>query len=199
MISSGIYRHLGFNAPETYIVNHKGKRYAAVKSLGKNLKASDLADNTSEEWKELYFIGALLKDHDRIYAAKNNFDLGKGKFAMFDFGGTLGSKARGEHKKVWPGWKVESDSIGAFENTKDIDVVFGWFSKRFKPDDHAWSNVTRNDAVKSIERLKALKDEDIQKIVQEAKYSNKSDESYMTEALINRRDALIDGLLSYFP
>jgi hypothetical protein len=118
---------------------------------------------------------------------------------MFDFGGTLGSKARGEHKPTWDEWSVFSDSVGAFENTKDIKVVFGWFHDRFKPDGHAWHNVGRDDALAAIDLLKNLSDSDLESIVRAARYSNKTDEEYMVEALKNRRDGLIEGLLSYFP
>ncbi len=199
VISSNIYRKLGFNAPSTHIVTVDGKRYAAVRSLGKGLRASSLELNQSKQWKLTYFIGALLKDNDRIYSAKNNFDFGDGKFALFDFGGTLGSKARGDHKKVWPGWSIHSDAVGSFENTKDIEVVFGWFKDRFKPEGHAWNNVTREEAQEAIELLKSLTDNDIESIVKSAQYSNSSDENYMIDALKNRRDGLIEGVLSYFP
>ena len=199
VISSGIYRHLGFSAPSIHIIYLNGQRYAAVKSLGRRLQASSLESNQSLEWKMIYFIGALIKDNDRIYGAKNNFDLGDGKFALFDFGGTLGSKAQGEHKRAWPGWFAYSDAIGTFENTREIEVIFGWFKNRYKPDHHAWNKVTRKDAQKAIKLLQKLTDEDIQRIVQKAKYTNFSDENYMIEALINRRDGLMEGLLNYFP
>jgi hypothetical protein len=199
VISSSIYRKLGFNAPNTHIVSLDGKRYAAVRSLGKDLEASSLEQNQSKQWKLAYFVGALLKDNDRIYSAKNNFDLGDGNFALFDFGGTLGSKARGEHKEMWPGWSKHSDAVGTFENTKDIEVIFGWFKDRFKPEGHAWSNVTKEDALEAVELLKTLSDSDIESTVKMAWYSNLSDESYMIEALKNRRDGMIERLLTYFP
>jgi hypothetical protein len=198
VISSSIYRHLGINAPEAHIINIDGKRYAAIRSLGKDLMASTLEKNQSSKWKQVFFIAALLKDYDRIYSAKNNFELNYDEFAIFDFGGTLGSKARGEHKKVWPGWEVHSDATGMFENTQDIEVVFTWFKDRFKPLGHAWNNVTKEDALSAVKNFKNLTDEDIERFVKRAHYTKKSDQDFMISALKNRRDSMIKYLLDYF-
>jgi hypothetical protein len=100
---------------------------------------------------------------------------------------------------MWPGWSKHSDAVGTFENTKDIEVIFGWFKDRFKPEGHAWSNVTKEDALEAVELLKTLSDSDIESTVKMAWYSNLSDESYMIEALKNRRDGMIERLLTYFP
>lgn len=72
---------------------------------------------------------------------------------ILDFGGTLGSRAQGEHK---PG-EVFSDAIGSFEATSDIHIIYSSFQVN-TDSAHPWMNINRTDAQAVVQKFRHLTD-----------------------------------------
>ena len=194
VISSEIYRELGYFAPRVVIREINGVRHAVISELPTDGVPSDnLADVHSAELRQMRFIAAYLKDWDRMQS-ENNFRYGTSDFAIFDFAGSLGSRAQGEFK---PG-TVVSEAIGAYDGSEDAAKIYNSFKPMGLPKNHAWMQVTRADAEVIVAKLKTLTDNKLIRIVAAAKYTQASDTRYMTEALRTRRDALIFHLVDCF-
>jgi len=193
-IAARIYSHFGYNTPVTYKVIIKGVHHSASRDAGETSGASNFSDRNTSEIRQMRVVAAYLKDWDRLANHTNNQDMPDGSLLVLDFGGTLGSRARGEYK---PG-NIVSKAIGSFESTEDIKTIYTSFGIS-AGNDHPWKKITKDDAEKVIEKFKTLTDEKITAIVKTAQYSNPSDESYMIEALKTRRNGIIKNLLSVIP
>lgn len=192
VISSSIYRYLGYTATEVSLVNFAGKRHAAVKSLGNKIEKTALQKDVDDKYfRQLRGIASYLKDWDRLREGPNNADLGNGKYALFDFGGTLGSRAGGSPK---PG-ETFSDAIGAFEANATYQDIIGSYRVNWLPNEHPWKQPFSKSDLRDLGRKFAyLTDAAIDLIVSQAKYSRSADAAYMKQALKSRRDAMIEGI-----
>ncbi len=192
VISSAIYRYLGYSATEVAIITHEGVRYAAIKSLGSHIKTTNLQSIQGDKYfRQLHAFAAYLKDWDRLRDGPNNADLGHGKYALFDFGGTLGSRAGGASK---PG-ETHSDAIGAFEADHSYRQIIDGYRVNWLPANHPWRQAMSVSDMQSVaRRLSYLTDAAIDQIVELAEYSNPSDATYMKRALKKRRDSMLRGL-----
>jgi hypothetical protein len=189
MIASEVYRALGYRAPHTSIADFKGRRLALIEELGFSEISGDLAHVNTPEFRELRIFSAWLKDWDRLNSL-NNFKLGKDGFAIFDFGGTLGSTAKGIHKPGEP----FSQAVGTFENNLSGKQIFENFRIEKLAADHAWNQITREDALSAAKKLRAFSDNRLAAIVDLAQYSRPKDTAYMFSTLKQRRNALADYL-----
>lgn len=200
VITSEVYRRLGYETPATYIIYQDGKRYSASQEIVGQSEQSDLTGFNSKKFRALRFFAAYLKDWDRLQIGAdgngNNFDLGGKKFAMIDFGGSLGFRAMGESKPslfTFP----NLPEVGGFELTRNPDILMAGFDlSNIESDDHPWKNLSREDYEFALKQFRKLLDKDIIEIVKSAKYSNPNAEIYMIDALITRRDGFIQLLES---
>ncbi len=195
VVSSIIYRYLGYRAAKS-VVLAKGKiRASATASLGSNLKTSTLVSGFRDrEFRQLRYFAAFLKDWDRLRVGPNNFDLGQGQFAMFDFGGTLGARAQGEHK---PG-VVVSQAIGAIEGDLSLEQIVGSYRVDWLPEGHPWrQRLSIEDARDLLKRFTYLTDAVLDAAVEQAHYSQPSDSERLSLILKNRRDAMMRGLENF--
>lgn len=190
VVTATLYSHLGYTVPETAIVTIDGVRCSASRSLGSNLSLTVLEDADGTDFRQLRIFAAFFKDWDRLQYGPNNFELGRKEFALFDFGGALGARARGEVK---PG-KSFSPQIGAFENTLSGAQILEGFRVDDLPSTHAWRRVTASDIRSAIARFESLTDLKIDAAVDAAQYSRNTDAKYLKSALKQRRDALIKAL-----
>lgn len=195
VISSTILARFGYKVPYVQIITLNGIRYAAVEALPKGNTSMTLSEINSENVKPLRVFAAMLKDWDRV-RSYNNFlySSGRDEYAMFDFGGTLGARAMGDHK---PGL-IFSEAIGSFENTKNFAEIYDVFDVKSLPENHPWKNLNASDYNYAYQYLEMLTDADISIIVDSARYSRMSDANYMKESLMNRRNGLIEGLKKRF-
>ncbi len=196
VISSHLYRFFGYKTPIIHKFIKGGTHYALVKDAGPfyrntDFNKSNLSMNTSQV-RQLKVVAAFLKDWDRVGNPHNNLVHLDENVTLIDFGGSLGGRARGEHKNPK---KVFSPAIGGFEATKDIDVIYSSFQIQVNGP-HPWRNLTQEDAAAIIEKFKQLKDSDIETIVDLAMYAKATDRNYMVHALKLRRDGIIEGLSS---
>lgn len=193
VVSSIIYRYLGYAAASSVILTTPdGRRVSATRSLGEGLKGTTLQEGfTDRYFRQLRYFAAYLKDWDRLRLGPNNFDLGGGRFAMFDFGGTLGSRAQGEHK---PG-AVLSRALGAIEGDWSFDQIVSDFRVDWLPKGHAWQQeLTLADAKDLVRKFLYLTDNALSAAVHAARYSNPEDSAKLRDVLVARRDAMIKGL-----
>lgn len=192
-VSSVIYRYLGYDAACSIVLNaSKGNRVSATRTLGENLKGSTLQKGFNDKYfRQLQYVAAYLKDWDRLRLGPNNFDLGNGEFAMFDFGGTLGSRAQGEHK---PG-PIVSDALGAIESDKSFEDIVGGFRVDWLPAEHPWRRgLSSADAKDLLRKFNYLTDSALTAAVRQARYSDPADATKLIDILIARRNAMIVGL-----
>lgn len=195
VVSSEIYRHLGYVAPETVIVEINGERYSASRELRdpEQTLATDLGNLNTTEVRQMRVVAAYLKDWDRLN--QDNPLFSNGALAVLDFGGTLGARAMGDLKTDGA---IFDNQIGSFQATNNLYVVYDDFKVEASKD-HPWNHLNRRDAELIVEKFKRLTDADIERIVMRAKYSNAKDSDYMISALKLRRDAIVDGFLTRFP
>ncbi|MGE0634372.1 MAG: hypothetical protein AB7O96_18295 [Pseudobdellovibrionaceae bacterium] len=192
VIASQIYRSLGYAAVRSYIVQFEGQRYAATSYLGNRLPLDRfLNDINTPEFRQLRIFASFLKDWDRLRGT-HNLALGKGKFGIMDFGGTLGSKALGDPK---PG-DAFSQQVGTFEPTNNGQKILEDFHVDWILKSHAWHKLTVKDLKSAAASLRTLTNNEMKKIVQSAEYSDARDSQYLLQSLIIRRNALIEFLES---
>lgn len=194
-IASQIYRHFGYRTPDTFKLIINGVHYSVSKDVGRNYTSTDFSGMDTSEIRQMRVVAAYLKDWDRLGNPANNLILEDGSLVILDFGGTLGSRAQGQHKADGP---IFSDAIGSFEATHDINVIYSSFKVKAYHD-HPWMKINRLDALAVIQKFKLLSDKKIESIVESAQYSRSADRDYMIQALKIRRDGIILYLLSLFP
>ncbi|TWW09452.1 hypothetical protein E3A20_14210, partial [Planctomyces bekefii] len=115
------------------------------------------------------------------------------KFAMFDFGGTLGAKAKGGPK---PG-TVENGAVGAIKANESFEKIMDSYRVDWLPEEHPWrQELSIEDMLALVRKFDYLTDSAIEAIVARAKYSNYKDYMAMEEILAARRDAMIKGLMT---
>lgn len=153
---------------------------------------TDFSDQDTSEIRQMRVVAAYLKDWDRLGNPENNRNMPDGSLVIFDFGGTLGSRAQGRHK---PG-QIFSDAIGNFEATTDVNIIYGSFEIQTSAS-HPWMKITQGDVQRVIEKFKMLTNEKITEIVKSAQYSDPRDEGYMIQALEARRDGIITKLITF--
>jgi hypothetical protein len=161
--------------------------------------AANLAHVQSQHFRLLRFYATLLKDIDRIEIGPNNFVLDGDDFAIYNFGGTLGSRPFGEFKNG----PVVSEAIGAFEPSEHMstlfnNVAFYGYQAGLIGSDHAWNKVTAKDADQFANSLKFLTNMDVQQIVAAAQFSKKKDAKTMETSIKTRRDAFIKKFPAHF-
>jgi hypothetical protein len=193
VISARIYRFFGYQTPETIKFVRDGVPYSASKYIGDNLKPANLYDMNTSQVRKMRVVAAYLKDWDRLGNLENTLRTPGHELYLIDFGGTLGSSARGRHK---PGHVLHKE-IGVFEPTTDIATIYDRFYVEASPK-HPWNLITRSDAEELVTQFKGLTNNDIETIVEEAHYQNPSARKYMIEALELRRDGIIKSLLTRF-
>ncbi len=187
VISSLVYSYFGFNTPETRKEVIRGEFYSFSKDIGNGTMASDLSEFNNSEFRQMRIIAAYLMDWDRIGNPANNRVRPDGSVVLLDFGGTLGARAQGEFK---PG-KVFSPAIGSFNDGGN--TIYASFAPQISAD-HPWNKINKTDIKNALQKLKALDDGTIVRIVKAAKYTNRDDFRYMYETLVARRDNLIAEL-----
>lgn len=195
VIASNVYRHFGYNTPLTLKFIKNGVHFSASRDVGKSLRSTDFSTLDNPEIRQLRIVAAFLKDWDRLGNPANNLVMPDGSVLLLDFGGTLGSRAQGRHK---PG-TIVSNAIGSFENSTDLSKIYDSFSVNASSM-HPWNNLIRSDIEAVVLKFRALTNEKIESIVNEARYSSASDAQYMVDALKTRRDTIIDQLpLRFLP
>lgn len=195
VISAWIYRKLGYMAPETYIVNIDGKRFSASRELPDGNDTTMTKDMPNErQFRLLRLVAAYLKDWDRLQLGPNNRSLGDNKFVLYDFGGTLGARARGEHKLG----EIISPAIGSFGEKDSVQKILEDFKVDWLPENHPWRQFGREDAQDGVRLFQSLTKQDIEKVVGLAQFSNPRDRSAMINALVARRDQIVDNLMDLF-
>ena len=207
VISSWIYRHFGYMAPETYIVEYNSQRFSASAILPEGKDTTLVNDmNNTRHMRQLRVLAAFLKDWDRLRMGPNNRVFNDGSIALFDFGGTLGSRSLGEVK---PGVHF-SDAIGSFGKPKVATNLFGDFVGKhpmielfdsftiegLRPD-HPWHQLSLEDVKPMLHYFRTLDTEKIRNIVEKAKYSDPRDKSQMIDSLLMRRDIFLDFLVEH--
>lgn len=190
VIATRVYRFLGYKTPESAIVEVNGKRAVAIKDFGK-LPTTTMIEASDKYAKELRVVASYLKDWDRLRVGPNNAIRPDGRYLLFDFGGTLGARAQGEHK---PG-QVFSSAVGSFSPEETYSQIVDGFKTDWLPFNHVWRAPISNETAKEVKlKLEGLTDDVLSQFVEEAQYSNPQDAAYMKQALIQRRDTLIEGL-----
>jgi hypothetical protein len=195
-ISARIYRALGYEAAEVHVVTIEGKRYAVSRVIDRPGTLDSMLDTVgTEKFRRMRIVAAYLMDFDRLASeSANNINHGGGEFSLFDFGGTLGSTARGEHKPGSP----FSAAVGSFEATSDVAKIYEAFDIGKLGKNHPWRLITPEDARAEAENFRRnLTDDVLRKAVEAAMYSEPTDADYVLNALRARRDAIISGLEAY--
>lgn len=194
VISALIYQFFGYKTPETAKVIIDGVHHSASRDIGENNEWTDFSKINSSEIRQMRVVASFLKDWDRLGNPSNNRLSRDGTLTILDFGGTLGSRAQGNHK---PG-KIVSAAIGSFESTIDIGIIYDSFQVQASPN-HPWNQVTRADVRAIVQKFSQLDNLTIEGFVDLAQYSNRVDRDYMVQALQARRDGIVANLLSRFP
>lgn len=190
VIASLTYRFFGYETADTYRQVSAGEVRVFSREV-KNVKGyADFTTMNSAPFRRLRFAATFLADTDRWKPA-NNLLRKDGRVVLIDFGGTLGFTATGLTKNDEPS---VSEEIGSFSGALSMDEIYDSFIGS-TPDRHPWSNVTVKDARDFVKRLQEFSDEIITDIVKAAAYSDPNDERYMIQALIQRRDVMIQGLV----
>jgi len=214
VISSWIYRHFGYPAPETYIVNLKGVRFSASRFLPEGQDTSlrsEMPD--TPKFRGLRVVAAFLKDWDRLHSHNNRL-YSDGSISFHDFGGTLGARAKGEIK---PG-AAFSHAIGSFsapnpfesdgktsklprgrkgEDRNPMVELFDSYQVHSLPENHPWRKLTVEDAKAVLESFRTLDSDLIIEIVERAQFSSWRDTHQMVKSLVARRNAFLENLLRH--
>jgi hypothetical protein len=188
-ISSRIYRLLGYAVPETHKVMRGGKYFSISKYIGKPTVESNLSESSEYFDRTLRVVAAYLKDWDRVSNPNNNRKTADGKIYLIDFGGTLGSRSRGDFKDG----PIVSEAIGALDVGENKDIFRSFNPQLGKK--HPWMKLSKHDLLSMADRLIVnLTDGNLFDIVREAKFSRKEDERMMFEILKQRRNNLVAEL-----
>lgn len=188
VISAYIYRAMGYNVPVTHKLKIEDRYYSFSKDIGANTKSSNLDNFKAPKDRILRVVAAYLKDWDRLGNPENNRVLPDGSLVLIDFGGTLGSRARGEFK---PG-PVVSEAIGAFDSGSQKDIYRSFMVNADQ--NHPWMKLTKQDLAMAIVLFEKLTNSYLYDAVSAANYSSAKDAQYMFETLKTRRDNLIAEL-----
>lgn len=201
VITSALYRELGYRSPRTELVEADGKRHAFVEWMPAvdGWTHSSLAHDTrvfsdNSQFRQLRIFAAWLKDWDRLRMGPNNLVTESGDAYLYDFGGSLGARAA-EGLKPGPVW---SNAVGAFEATSDGSQIIADFDISWLDAWHPWHNLTADDVKAARAALAGVTNETIDRIVAHARYSDPHDTWYVSMALKTRRDALIRDLDDVF-
>ena len=190
VISSKIYEHFGYNVPKITKSEKNGVPFVSVEEVKNVVGITDFRDQDNIKFRQLKIIAAYLIDWDRISNSNNNLVTKDSEIFLIDFGGSLGSRARGEYK---PG-VVSSPATGSyFHHSKDADfaAILADYSVDNVTPEHPWFRVTDEDIIDLIPAFLRLDEDKILSIVEEAKYPLDSDKEIMKQALLMRRDAFL--------
>ncbi|RYZ92702.1 MAG: hypothetical protein EOP06_03485 [Proteobacteria bacterium] len=186
VISSWVYRHFGYQTPETYIVETAGSRYSAslLEAESTPFDFGNLPDTS--HFRAMRVVSALLRDWDRTISG-NNLKRRDGSILLLDFGGSLGARAKGRHK---PG-RVFSPAVGAYSHSHDPLNSYEEYSVESLSPEHPWQTLQRDDFRLAMRGLRSLDYDIVREIVAKAKYSKVSDQVEMTKSLFERRTQMM--------
>lgn len=195
MISSRIYRRLGYQVPDTALLAPEvkapfwGRRRIASRRIPNGFApASRFLANIPDtpKFRQLRYFAAYLKDWDRLGNSTNTLVNAQGLFWMIDFGGTLGSRARGEPKEDSP---LNSPATGGIAEHQSGADILSSFDLSKLPSGHPWLLQSPEDRANAAFLLRTcLSDSFLETSVAGARYSNPADEAFMARALKQRRD-----------
>lgn len=203
-----IYRHFGYNTPEIKKMVVNGRHYVAVADIGSDTQRTRFDGMNTSSVRRMRIIAAFLADYDRIGNKSNNRLHPDGSVTLLDFGGAFGSKARGQHKPGEP----FSAAIGVFRGEDNIFEIMESVPLRYFTMDrttnqlttlplesnHPWRQLNKQDAQFVVEQMKEFTDTRIRAIVTAAGYSREADREYMIQALIQRRNTIMAGLIQVY-
>lgn len=194
VISSEVYRYLGYLAPETHIVVHDGVRFSASRLLpkGKDVTFKDEMPNTSQT-RAMRVVAAFLKDWDRLTLEPNNRLFADGSFGVSNFTGALDSRTRSQSTRG----NLVGDVLSSFGESSDIAEVFGSYRVDQLTENHPWRQFSLADAGFAIEMFRTLDRKKITEIVDKASFSDRRNRLKMIEALSSRRNTIMDQLRWY--
>ncbi len=193
VIGAEIYRFFGYKTPETKKVIRDGVHWVYSKNIGSHHTPTDLLPFQDRKSRQMKFAAAYLRDFNRPGNPANNRILEDGSLVILDFGGALGSWHTGTPKRS----AKFSAAIGSFSGD---DSAKKMLSESDFPGyaEHPWHNVDKQDALEFVSRLRELNDELITEIVMKAQYSRIEDQTFMIQALIQRRNTLVRDLVALF-
>lgn len=192
VIASKVYRHFGIYAPETHIADIEGKTHSVSKLMpeGRDVLLREEMPNESR-YRTLKVLVSFLRDKDRLQVGPNNRQFADGSVALYDFGGTLGSRAGGLPKQDGSPW---SAAIGTLSENPPIAEIFPLGYASWVPANHPWHKMTRDDVTELLGHFRTLDEKRIGEIVDRAKYSRREDAEYMKKALLARRNTILRDL-----